>query len=167
MKSIDFRIFRTNWIPDFLPIGSLWLETSATALCGPYVISSLISFHGSQPVNMHHSMEHTTIWAFFAMVQRQHSGGLPWSHQLWNPAGRCHEGQKRVPHRKFFGVRRLVVVIQLHSSISVEFNTKKETENPKTADKVWLSHGPKRIMTDIMKTNWPTWSLYLPSFWHP
>ena len=39
MKSIDFRIFRTNWIPDFLPIGSLWLETSATALCGPYVKS--------------------------------------------------------------------------------------------------------------------------------
>ena len=38
MKSIDFRIFRTNWIPDFLPIGSLWLETSATALRGPYVI---------------------------------------------------------------------------------------------------------------------------------
>ena len=37
MKPIDFRIFRTNWIPDFLPIGSLWLETSATALCGPYV----------------------------------------------------------------------------------------------------------------------------------
>ena len=34
MKSIDFR---TNWIPDLLPIGSLWLETSATALCGPYV----------------------------------------------------------------------------------------------------------------------------------
>ena len=34
MKSIDFR---TNWIPDFLPIGSLWLETSATALRGPYV----------------------------------------------------------------------------------------------------------------------------------
>ena len=32
MKSIDFR---TNWIPDFLPIGSLWLETSATALRGP------------------------------------------------------------------------------------------------------------------------------------
>ena len=39
MKPIDFRIFRTNWIPDFLPIGSLWLETSATALCGPYVIN--------------------------------------------------------------------------------------------------------------------------------
>ena len=37
MKPIDFRIFRTNWIPDFLPIGSLWLGTSATALCGPYV----------------------------------------------------------------------------------------------------------------------------------
>ena len=36
MKSIDFR---TNWIPDFLPIGSLWLETSATALRGPYVIN--------------------------------------------------------------------------------------------------------------------------------
>ena len=35
MKSIDFR---TNWISDFLPIGSLWLETSATALCGPYVM---------------------------------------------------------------------------------------------------------------------------------
>ena len=34
MKSIDFR---TNWISDFLPIGSLWLETSATALRGPYV----------------------------------------------------------------------------------------------------------------------------------
>ena len=40
MKSIDFRIFRTNWIPDFLPIGSVWLETSATALCGPYVMIS-------------------------------------------------------------------------------------------------------------------------------
>ena len=40
MKPIDFRIFRTNWIPDFLPIGSLWLETSATALCGPYVIQT-------------------------------------------------------------------------------------------------------------------------------
>ena len=39
MKSIDFRIFPTNWIPDFLPIGLLWLETSATASCGPYVIS--------------------------------------------------------------------------------------------------------------------------------
>ena len=39
MKSIDFR---TNWIPDFLPIGSLWLETSATALCGPYVILNLM-----------------------------------------------------------------------------------------------------------------------------
>ena len=36
MKSIGFR---TNWIPDLLPIGSLWLETSATALRGPYVIS--------------------------------------------------------------------------------------------------------------------------------
>ena len=36
MKSIDFRIFRTNWISEFLPI-ELWLETSATALCGPYV----------------------------------------------------------------------------------------------------------------------------------
>ena len=35
MKSIDFR---TNGMSDFLPIGSLWLETSATALCGPYVI---------------------------------------------------------------------------------------------------------------------------------
>ena len=34
MKSIDIRI---NWIPDFLPISSLWLETSAAALCGPYV----------------------------------------------------------------------------------------------------------------------------------
>ena len=42
MKPIDFRIFRTNWIPDFLPIGSLWLETSATALCGPYVIQYCI-----------------------------------------------------------------------------------------------------------------------------
>ena len=40
VKSIDFRIFRTNWIPDFLPIGSLWLETSATALRGPYVIGN-------------------------------------------------------------------------------------------------------------------------------
>ena len=57
MKSIDFRIFRTHWIPDLLPIGSLWLETSATALCGPYVNIScwpknyycyihLTSFHG-------------------------------------------------------------------------------------------------------------------------
>ena len=39
MKSIDFR---TNWISDFLPIGSLWLETSATALCGPYVNYTLL-----------------------------------------------------------------------------------------------------------------------------
>ena len=37
MKSIDFP---TNWVPDLLPIGSLWLETSATALCGPYVSCS-------------------------------------------------------------------------------------------------------------------------------
>ena len=41
MKSIDFRIFRINWIPDFFPIGSLWLETSATALRGPYVTFEL------------------------------------------------------------------------------------------------------------------------------
>ena len=39
MKSIDFR---TNWIADFLPIGSLWLETSATALRGPYVNITLV-----------------------------------------------------------------------------------------------------------------------------
>ena len=34
VKSTDFQ---TNWIPEFLPIGSLWLETSATAWRGPYV----------------------------------------------------------------------------------------------------------------------------------
>ena len=34
LKSIDFR---TNWIPRLLPVGSLSLETSATASCGRYV----------------------------------------------------------------------------------------------------------------------------------
>ena len=36
--------FRADWISDFLPIGSLWLETSATALRGsnvtwPYILT--------------------------------------------------------------------------------------------------------------------------------
>ena len=56
MKSIDFRIFRTNSIPDFLPIGSLWLETSATALRGPYVKGCKGEIPGRVPSRKQHCL---------------------------------------------------------------------------------------------------------------
>ena len=55
LTSIDFR---TNWIPHLLPIGSLSLETSATASCGRYVkkLYSHIEWskHDNSTIAQHH-----------------------------------------------------------------------------------------------------------------